>query len=149
MKSLTNYLASNISDPMRKNHVLAVVKPGFENLLGTVSNLFKENGYTIVKTKSTRLTMEQAEQLYEVHKKESFYEELCKYMSSGITTAFILKKKSDNIFDEFAKLKDKIRDEYGESEMRNVLHSSDSYKSFTHEAGVYFYNINQSDLMGE
>ena len=72
MKSLTNYLASNISDPMRKNHVLAVVKPGFENLLGTVSNLFKENGYTIVKTKSTRLTMEQAEQLYEVHKKESF-----------------------------------------------------------------------------
>lgn len=149
MKSLTNYLASNISDPMRKNHVLAVVKPGFENLLGTVSNLFKENGYTIVKTKSTRLTMEQAEQLYEVHKKESFYEDLCKYMSSGITTAFILKKKSDNIFDEFAKLKDKIRDEYGESEMRNVLHSSDSYKSFTHEAGVYFYNINQSDLMEE
>lgn len=149
MKSLTNYLASNISDPMRKNHVLAVVKPGFENLLGTVSNLFKENGYTIVKTKSTRLTMEQAEQLYKVHKKESFYEELCKYMSSGITTAFILKKKSDNIFDEFAKLKDKIRDEYGESEMRNVLHSSDSYKSFTHEAGVYFYNINQSDLMEE
>lgn len=149
MKSLTNYLASNISDPMRKNHVLAVVKPGFENLLGTVSNLFKENGYTIVKTKSTRLTMEQAEQLYEVHKKESFYEDLCKYMSSGITTAFILKKKSDNIFDEFAKLKDKIRDEYGESEMRNVLHSSDSYKSFTHETGVYFYNINQSDLMEE
>lgn len=149
MKSLTNYLASNISDPMRKNHVLVVVKPGFENLLGTVSNLFKENGYTIVKTKSTRLTMEQAEQLYEVHKKESFYEDLCKYMSSGITTAFILKKKSDNIFDEFAKLKDKIRDEYGESEMRNVLHSSDSYKSFTHEAGVYFYNINQSDLMEE
>lgn len=149
MKSLTNYLASNISDPMRKNHVLAVVKPGFENLLGTVSNLFKENGYTIVKTKSTKLTMEQAEQLYKVHKKESFYEELCKYMSSGITTAFILKKKSDNIFDEFAKLKDKIRDEYGESEMRNVLHSSDSYKSFTHEAGVYFYNINQSDLMEE
>ena len=149
MKSLTNYLASNISDPMRKNHVLVVVKPGFENLLGTVSNLFKENGYTIVKTKSTKLTMEQAEQLYKVHKKESFYEELCKYMSSGITTAFILKKKSDNIFDEFAKLKDKIRDEYGESEMRNVLHSSDSYKSFTHEAGVYFYNINQSDLMEE
>ena len=149
MKSLTNYLASNISDPMRKHHVLAVVKPGFENLLGTVCNLFKENGYTIVKTRSTRLTMEQAKQLYKVHSKESFYEDLCKYMSSGSTTAFILKKKSDNIFDEFAKLKDKIREEYGESEMRNVLHSSDSYKSFTHEAGVYFYNVNQTDLLEE
>lgn len=147
MKSLTKYLSSNISDPMRRNHVLAVVKPGFENLLGTVSNLFKENGYTIVKTKSTRLTMEQAKQLYKVHSKESFYDDLCKYMSGGITTAFILKKKSDNIFDEFAKLKDKIREEYGESDMRNVLHSSDSYKSFTHEAGIYFYNVHQTDLM--
>lgn len=147
MKSLTKYLSSNISDPMRRNHVLVVVKPGFENLLGTVSNLFKENGYTIVKTKSTRLTLDQAKQLYKVHSKEDFYSNLCDYMCSGPTTAFILKKKSDNIFDEFAKLKDKIREDFGESDMRNVLHSSDSYKSFTHEAGVYFYNINQSDLM--
>jgi nucleoside diphosphate kinase len=60
-------------------------------------------------------------------------------MSGGLTTAFILYKKSDNIFEEFAKLKDKIREEYGESDMRNVLHSSDSYKSFVHESGVYFY----------
>jgi nucleoside diphosphate kinase len=68
-------------------------------------------------------------------------------MCSGPTTAFILKKKSDNIFDEFAKLKDKIREDFGESDMRNVLHSSDSYKSFTHESQVYFYNVNQDDLL--
>ena len=43
--------------------------------------------------------------------------------------------------------KDKIREEYGQSEMRNVLHSSDSYKNFTHEASVYFYNIHQIDLL--
>ena len=44
-------------------------------------------------------------------------------------------------------LKDKIREEYGESDMRNVIHSSDSYKNFTHESQVYFYNVNQEDLM--
>ena len=49
--------------------------------------------------------------------------------------------------DEFAKLKDKIREEYGESDMRNVLHSSDSYKNFTHESQIYFYNVNQEDLL--
>ena len=147
MKTLTTYLASNIGDPMRKNYVLAVIKPGFEQLLGTVSNMFINNGYEIVKTRSKRLTLSEAKQLYIVHKNESFYKDLCNYMSSGVTTAFILKKKSDNIFDEFAKLKDKIRDEYGESDMRNVIHSSDSYKNFTHESQVYFYNVNQEDLM--
>ncbi len=74
------------------------------------------------------------------------YADLCNYMSSGQVMAFILKKKSDNIFKEFGKLKDKIREEYGQNEMRNVLHSSDSYKNFSHEAGIFFYNINQYDL---
>jgi nucleoside-diphosphate kinase len=147
MKDLSKFLIMNMNDPMRKDHVLAVVKPGFENLLGKLCGIFKENGYTIVKTKTTRLTLDQAKQLYKVHSKEDFYSNLCNYMCSGPTTAFISKKKSDNIFDEFAKLKDKIREDFGESDMRNVLHSSDSYKSFTHESQVYFYNVNQDDLL--
>lgn len=147
MKKLTDYLSTNFNDPMLRNHVLVVVKPGFENMLNTICGIFKESGYTIVKTRTTRLTLEQAKELYKVHKKEKFYSSLCDYMCSGPTTAFILKKKSDNIFDEFAKLKDKIREDFGESDMRNVLHSSDSYKSFTHESQIYFYNVNQEDLL--
>lgn len=139
MEKLKDFLASNISNPMRKNHVLVVVKPGFDKLVGEICDIFKKNNYSIVKSKCTRLTLAQAKELYKVHKKESFYDGLCTYMSDGPTTAFILYKKSDNIFKEFAKLKDKIREEYGESDMRNVLHSSDSYKSFVHEAGIYFY----------
>lgn len=146
MKDLSKYL-ENVKDPLRKNHVLVVVKPGNDNIIGKLCGIFKENGYTIVKTKTTRLSMEQAKELYKVHSKENFYDSLCEYMSSGTTTAFILKKRSDNIFDEFAKLKDEIREKYGESEMRNVLHSSDSYKSFTHESQIYFYNVNQDDLL--
>ena len=148
MKDLETYLKStNVNDPMKKNHVLVVVKPGFESLLETICSLFKTNGYQIVKTKTKRLTMQEAKELYKVHKQEDFYDDLCKYMSSGLTTAFIVKKKSNNIFDEFAKLKDKIREEYGESDMRNAIHSSDSYKSFTHESQIYFYNVNQNDLL--
>ena len=147
MKDIAAYLASNLSDPMRKNHVLVVVKPGFDNLLGKLCEIFIENGYTIVKNKTSRLTLDQAKQLYKVHSKEDFYSNLCNYMCSGPTTAFILKKKSDDIFKEFEKLKERIREEYGESDMRNVLHSSDSYKAFTHESQVYFYNVNQEDLL--
>ena len=147
MKDLSTYLSTNINDPMRKDHVLVVLKPGCQQLMGAICNIFKKNGYNIIKTRTKRLSMDEAKELYYVHRKEDFYKSLCEYLSSDITTAFILKKRSDNIFKEFEKLKEKIREEYGESDMRNVLHSSDSYKSFTHEAGVYFYNINQEDLL--
>ena len=147
MKKLSTYLLSNINDPMRKDHVLVVIKPGFENLLEKLLSIFKENNYALVKSKTTRLTLDQAKELYITHKKEDFYSNLCNYMSSGPTTAMILKKKSDNIFEEFSKLKDKIREDFGESDMRNVIHSSDSYKSFTHESQIYFYNVNQEDLL--
>ena len=147
MESLTTYLSSNISDPMRKDHVFVIIKPGFYNLSSELFKIFAEHGYTTVKSKTKRLTLEEAQSLYKVHKKEDFYEDLCKYMSSDITMAFILKKKSDDIFKEFAKLKDEIREKYGESDMRNVLHSSDSYKNFTHESQIYFYNANQNDLL--
>jgi nucleoside-diphosphate kinase len=144
MKNLREYLGE---DPLKKNHVLVVIKPGFENLLGTLCELFKQNGYKIVKTKTKRLLESEAKSLYMVHAKEDFYEDLCKYMSSGPSTAMILYKKSDNIFKDFEKLKDIIREEYGESDMRNVIHSSDSYNNFTHESQVYFYNVNQQDLL--
>jgi nucleoside-diphosphate kinase len=147
MKDLKKYLESNVNDPMRKNHVLVVVKPGFEHLLTELVQLFIDNHYKIVKTVTKRLQLDEAKRLYIIHKKEKFYTDLCEYMSSGISTAFILRKKSDNIFDDFAKIKDEVRKKYSQSEMRNVLHSSDSYKNFTHEAGVYFYNVNQTDLL--
>lgn len=147
MKDLKKYLESNVNDPMRKNHVLVVVKPGFEHLLTELVQLFIDNHYKIVKTVTKRLQLDEAKRLYKIHKKEKFYADLCEYMSSGISTAFILKKKSDNVFDDFAKIKDEVREKYSQSEMRNVLHSSDSYKNFTHEAGVYFYNVNQTDLL--
>ena len=151
MKDLKSYLHNVVDpiskDPMRKNNVLVVIKPGFENLLGTLCDLFKQNGYKIIKTKTKQLLLSEAEELYKVHSQEDFYEDLCKYMSSGLSTAMILYKKSDNIFKDFETLKDKIREEYGESDMRNVIHSSDSYKNFTHESQVYFYNVNQEDLL--
>ena len=146
MENLATYLSTKISDHMRTDHVFVIIKPGFYNLANDLFATFTEHGYKVIKSKTKRLTMEEAKSLYKVHKKEDFYNDLCKYMTSDITMAFILKKKSDDIFKEFAKLKDEIREKYGESDMRNVLHSSDSYKNFTHESQVYFYNVHQDDL---
>jgi nucleoside diphosphate kinase len=146
MKDIKTFLQDNIKDPMSRNHVFVVIKPGFEHLAGLIEEEFKKNGYKTIKMRTKRLMTVEAEDMYIMHKNEDFYDALCKYMSSGITIAYILKKKSDDIFKEFAVLKDKLREKYGESDMRNVLHSSDSYKNMTHESQVYFNNINQEDL---
>lgn len=140
MKDISNFLKE--MNGMTNNQVFVIVKPGFENLIGTLCGEFKEKGYKIVQMKTKHLLESEAKELYKVHKGEDFYEALWKYMSSGKTTAFILSKKSKNIFKEFSKLKDEIREKYGESEMRNVLHSSDSFESFEHEAPIYFNLIN-------
>lgn len=125
-------------DLIDANQVFVVIKPGFESLLETLCKMFKDKGYKIVKVKTKRLLPQEARELYKMHKNEDFYKPLCEYMSSGLTTAFILSKKTKNIFKEFSALKDEIRDKYGESDMRNVIHSSDSYKNFKHESSIYF-----------
>lgn len=136
MKDISSFL--NELNGMKKNQVFVIIKPGFENIIGTLYTEFKEHGYKIVQMKTKKLLKSEAKELYKVHKDEDFYEALCKYMSSGKTTAFILSKKTKNIFKEFSKLKDKIREKYGESDMRNVIHSSDSFESFEHESSIYF-----------
>ena len=60
-------------------------------------------------------------------------------MSSDLSRAFIFYKtsKSDQ-FKEATTLKDKVRKTWGESDMRNVVHSSDSQENMDHESAVYF-----------
>ena len=61
-------------------------------------------------------------------------------MSSGLTMAFIFSKNNatGDIFEETGKIKDIIRKKWGESDMRNVIHSSDSLEHMNKEASIYF-----------
>ena len=93
----------------------------------------------MVQTTTKTLLLQEAKELYKVHKKEPFYEDLCKYMASGPYRAFIFcNPDSKKPFTEVKSIKDEIRKEYGESDMRNVLHSSDSRKAMEHEAPIFF-----------
>ena len=97
MKDIKSYLQNNKLNTLYKNRVFVVIKPGFENIAEHIQNEFKKNGYEVVEMKTKRLLLSEAKQMYIMHKKKDFYNDLCKYMSSGITIAYILKKKSDNI----------------------------------------------------
>ena len=136
MESLKSYLTFN-----NGQKVFIVIKPGFLNICDQVISRLNESKWEVDRTIVKKLTLDEAKQLYKVHKKESFYEDLCKYMSSDISRAFIIKKVGrdvDEPFEVVAKIKDEIRAEFGESDMRNAMHSSDSYENMLHEAGIYF-----------
>lgn len=137
MKSLKDHILSY--DNYKK--VFVIIKPGSLQYTPNVIQEMEEHGWEMDKSRVKLLTLKEAKQLYLVHKEEEFYDDLCKYMSSDLSRAIIFKKsqKSDGLeFDEVAEIKDKIRNEFGESDMRNVMHSSDSREAMFNEAPIYF-----------
>lgn len=128
-----------INEALCQKEVFVVLKPGSLDLAQTVIERFEEDGWKIVQTTTKTLLLQEAKELYKVHEKEPFYEDLCNYMASGPCRAFIFcNPDSKKPFTEVKAIKDEIREEYGESDMRNVLHSSDSRKAMEHEASIFF-----------
>jgi nucleoside-diphosphate kinase len=121
--------------------VFVIIKPGFIDKTKEILNIFKKYGWELDLTTIKQLQLSEAKALYAVHKNEDFYKDLCNYMSSGPSRAMILKKPgvlTQKTFDAIATIKNIIRDKWGESDMKNVLHSSDSYESMQNEYVIYF-----------
>ena len=119
-----------------------MIKPGFLNLSEEILKMFTDEGFIIEKTRPKLLTESEAKRLYAVHKKESFFDDLVKYMSSDESIGIMLKPskpmKEKTLFNKIGKLKDEIREKWGESDMRNVLHSSDNLENMKNESSIYF-----------
>lgn len=119
-----------------------VIKPGFEKLSEEILKMFEDNGFVIKQTRPKQLLEKEAKRLYAVHKKEDFFDALVNYMSSGISIGVTLspskRLKNKFLFNKIGKLKDEIREKWSESDMRNVIHSSDSLENMKEESSVYF-----------
>ena len=140
MKTLFESLGSSNVDDSKCN-IFVIVKPGFLKDIPLIINKFGERGWVVDRMKTKQLLLQEAKQLYDIHKKEDWFKDLCEYMSSEPTTAILFVKDepmSNKMFVETGKIKDAIRKELGESEMRNAIHSSDSLERLQIERGIYF-----------
>lgn len=136
MKHLTNYIIESIDN---KSYVFVVLKPGSLNLSQIIIERFAKDDWKVSNTIIKQLLPEEARKLYYVHRKEEFYKPLCEYMCSDVCRAFIFEKSNTlDPFNEVKAIKEEIREEYGESDMRNVLHSSDSQENMDKEALIFF-----------
>ena len=115
---------------------LSIIKPDAveRNLEGEIKEMFKSNGFQILKEKKIQIEKAEAEKFYKVHETKPFYNDLCEYLSSGPIVVMVLQKenavKKNRELMGATNPKDAeegtIRKKYGISIDKNSVHGSDS-----------------------
>jgi len=116
---------------------------------GAIIKMIEEAGFRIKAMKLTRLSERKAGQFYAVHKERPFYNDLCKYMSSGPILPIILEK--ENAVEDFRSLigatdpsqaaEGTIRKMFATSIEANAIHGSDSDENAEIEGAFFFSEL--------
>ena len=134
MKTLIQF----IKEQNAELNAFVILKPEFLKYEQQWLDMLKNNDWQIIQKKKLKLTHAQAEELYKMHKDKDFYKDLCNYMSSDDCICCTCHKDCKDPINEMKKLKDKARDAWGKSEMKNAMHSSDSLKNVERESKIVF-----------
>ena len=129
-------------------HTLSIIKPDAvaRNLIGKIYSRFEEGGLQIVAAKMVRLTHEQAECFYAIHRERPFYQELIDYMTSGPVMVQVLEGESAiarnreimGATDPKKAAPGTIRADFAESVTNNAVHGSDASETAAHEIAFFF-----------
>jgi nucleoside-diphosphate kinase len=134
---------------MSKNEkTLSIIKPDAveRNLDNEIKEIFKNNGFSILKEKKIQIEKSEAEKFYKVHETKPFYNDLCSYLSSGPIVVMLL-EKANAVIDNRELMgatnpkeaKDgTIRKKYGISIDKNSVHGSDSIENAKIEIDFFF-----------
>ena len=128
---------------------LSIVKPdGTEkNVIGEVVSRFEKNGINVIALKMVKLTKEDAEGFYAVHRERPFFGSLTDFMSRGPIVVMALEGEN-----AIAKVREimgatnpeeaaegTIRKDFASNIEENTVHGSDSPESAEYEIN-YFFN---------
>tara|TARA_B100001248_G_scaffold214014_1_gene168539 strand:- start:386 stop:796 length:411 start_codon:yes stop_codon:yes gene_type:complete len=127
---------------------LSIIKPDAveRHLENEIKEIFKNNGFLILKEKKIQIEKSEAEKFYKVHETKPFYDDLCNYLSSGPIVVMILQKenavKGNRDLMGATNPKDAedgtIRKRYGISIDKNSVHGSDSVDNAKIEIDFFF-----------
>lgn len=133
---------------MPVERTLSIIKPDAveKNIIGEIQRRFEQGGLKIVAARMMRLSREQAEGFYAVHKDRPFFNDLCAYMSSGPVVVQVLEgedaiRKNRDIMGA-TNPKDAepgtIRADFADSIEANAVHGSDAPETAKAEIEFFF-----------
>ena len=129
---------------------LAIIKPDSfaDRHSGEIIAMIEKSGFEIIGMKLLHLSEEETAKFYEIHKDKPFFEDLCKYISSGKIIAMVL--EAENAIKKWRKLMGAtdpkqaedgtIRKLFGTEVSHNAAHGSDSVEHAKHEIAFFFNN---------
>ena len=136
---------------MATERTLSIIKPDAtrRNLTGAINHKFEEAGLRIVAQRRIRLSREEAEAFYAVHRERPFFGELTEFMASGPVVVQVLEGE-----DAIARNREvmgatnpadaaegTIRAAYAESVGENSVHGSDAPETAAEEIAFFFAGI--------
>lgn len=133
---------------MSPSRTLSIIKPDAtrRNLTGAINSMLEAAGLRIVAQKRIRLTREQAEKFYAVHRARPFFKDLVTFMISGPVVVQVLEGENAvernrtvmGATDPAKAAPETIRARFAESIEANSVHGSDSSETAASEIGFFF-----------
>lgn len=127
---------------------LSIIKPDAveQNHIGEIIARFEKEGFKISAIKMVKLSKEQAEQFYSVHRNKPFYPGLVSFISSGPLVAIVLQgndaiarnREIMGATDPKKAVVGTLRAKYAQSLSKNAVHGSDSPEAAKTEIAFFF-----------
>jgi nucleoside-diphosphate kinase len=133
---------------MAVERTFSILKPDAtqRNLTGAINAVIEEAGLRIVAQKRVRMTRQEAETFYAVHKERPFFGELVEFMTSGPVVVQVL--EGDNAVAKYREImgatnpaqaaEGTIRKQFAKSVGENSVHGSDSVDNARIEIAQFF-----------
>ena len=133
---------------MTTERTFSIIKPDAtrRNITGAITKMLEEAGLRVVASRRIRMTREQAEGFYAVHRERPFYDDLCTFMTSGPVVVQVL--EGDNAVQRNREVmgatnpaeaaEGTIRKAHAESIEANSVHGSDSPENVQIEIDFFF-----------
>jgi nucleoside-diphosphate kinase len=133
---------------MAVTRTFSIIKPDAtrRNLTGAVTKMLEDAGLRVIASRRIRMSREQAEGFYAVHRERPFYGDLCEFMTSGPVVVQVLegedavKRNRDVMGATNPAQADEgtIRKAYAENIEANSVHGSDSDENAATEIAFFF-----------
>jgi nucleoside-diphosphate kinase len=133
------------------SRTLTIIKPDgvAQNNIGDIVRAFEQEKFKIIALKMLRLTKEQAEGFYAVHRSKPFFGSLTDFMSSGRIVVMVL--EAENAIERLRALMGAtnpanaqpgtLRKQFATSVEHNVIHGSDAPETAAVEIAYFFSQL--------